>query len=294
MDNQDQQLDKLFKTAAEQAPEASFEETRKAFVAGAAAAAGIGFGAWMAQFFTKKVIIIMLSSTTILATTVAVLVSTQPAETDQAETMTPMESQQPAIEQVEEPLPNELPLVTTETLLVAGEVELEISNDPDHEEVEITNETTPEEPTPAIAPEQPKPAPYAEAAAEPQAGHVQHDLSCTPLQAPTAKAAEADTTQLTNVMYIVTNESTYQEFETISEAAKAVGITFKYTLRVRKNRIKKVDLRMSFKNEQTDSRKHSMANGNFELVIGWSLNQQGKVVSFYNGEDVDDLPDGKD
>lgn len=283
----DQQLDRLFSKAANQAPEASFEETRKAFEAAAVVGGGFLFARWVAQLFTKKGLIIMFSSITIIAASAVVLFNAGNPIPENEAALVPLHG---TVEEAIAPTPNNavsatLSPITAETLSVDGVMEIEITNDPETAEVEITNVVA--KPitvvdTNTVLDAQP------DAAAAPTVQPVPTSRITQTSNSVPQKNAAPDSVAHTNVVYVVTNNTTFTEFGEIADEAKKVGITFKYTLRVRKNYIKKLDLRMHFGNEQQKSRKQVTVNGKFEITVGWTMDADGQLVGFYDKPDEEE------
>lgn len=267
MDNANQRLDQFFETARKQAPEASLEETRKAFLV----SSGIGLTALLAQFKITKSFLIMFSTITLISTLVGLLVvnhdPTPIAEMDQ-NTFQVIASNFPKVEQ--------------ETVQIAHSEVIE----EDLEEsfsVIIVNDSQPVDapvwvaPTPSLDTDHSKHSRADYSPILPVASEIKDSI----LIKEEEKALEEKM-----VTYVITNKSHYKEMEAISEVAKKAGIEFKYSMQVHSNYIRKLNLTMSIKGKGKTSK--TKAKGKFKVTFGWYLDESGNATKFFDKDDISD------
>ncbi|MEM9023500.1 MAG: hypothetical protein AAGB22_07145, partial [Bacteroidota bacterium] len=83
--------------------------------------------------------------------------------------------------------------------------------------------------------------------------------------------------------YTLTHESTMVDLRKISEEAEKAGVYFSYSARVRKNRFRKLDIKMKFKDRNPEQQHRSevrVRGHKFTTTFGWRTDSTGKVISF--------------
>ena len=273
MDKSDQQLDRLFAQARERAPETPFSRTEKRFLTAVGAGLLASFLYWVTHSFTTKTWIIMTSSIGIVATTATLIVQTG------------MLGQQPIAAQETAPVEIEV----TGTNYPQLEHERETIPLTVHEPIEVL-EMAPSSVVQEIVVE--PVAPVVEEVPVPEAPEVEPDtvtatattvtsvLPTTPVVVPRPYASPAPAVpEGERVHYTVTEETTDEELQKISETARRAGVEFTYKARVKGEKMRKLDIKMSIPGTQNTS--NIMAKGTrFTVEFGWLLNDNGTATSF--------------
>ena len=83
----------------------------------------------------------------------------------------------------------------------------------------------------------------------------------------------------TIVTYVLTPSTTFDELKAMAAKAHSAGIMLRYDVKIKKDKIKKLDIFMRMAGETSNCRTpHIVASGNFIRNIGWEENDQGKVL----------------
>ncbi|UKN02310.1 hypothetical protein K6119_02095 [Paracrocinitomix mangrovi] len=269
--NEEQKLDQLFALAREQAPEVSFDETKKRFLGAAVlAAGGVLATKGIIKLLTTKKWIIMISGITVITSGAVVATSLMSsgeeivAENRLIENnnlVTSVLTDSVAIEEqmVEEQMVNkEDTFVYTPNNAFVAPVditELEvIALAPQHQEI-------------------------------PMIAFVDDD---------TNKVVKAKDEDYTN-KYVITRKTTEAEFDAIKKSAEEAGIDFSYSVKSSDDRLDKFSIHMKMKHKREDG-KYNRCTANYQIdyedddaddsrfVFGWLADDDGKAVKFRSGE----------
>lgn len=93
--------------------------------------------------------------------------------------------------------------------------------------------------------------------------------------------------------FVITNQTTHEELEQIKKNAEQAGAKFDYTAKYRNNKLSKFYFKLEIGEKGNTSEKIQVIEGNikadeeFEYVIGWSEDENGKVINIKCGDDDD-------
>ena len=285
MNNSEQHLDHLFATARQQTPEVSFLETKAAFEA-AAVGGGLALLVGWIKLLTTKTGIVMLSalSTGIIAT--VIYVSAPTTVTGEIQTTEPTVEPVPPLElKLNEPLlepiaePQAIPPVDTTTEEPDDMQACMVIIEEPIEEAE-REELEKEEEFPFAGPK-PEPKAYPEVRGS-QSQWQPREFPKAPSHHRKAVAVEK------KVMFEVTNNTHFNKLVEIKEAAKEAGVYFHFEARINRNYIKRIDLKMFIKENNQHALNRMKAKGNFNCVVGWYVDDNGKATRCF----IDDVEDG--
>lgn len=268
-------LDELFMSAREQAPEASYEETKKDFVTGlAVAGASVGILAkWSALSIQTKAIV-MLSTLGFIsaATTAVVLIASS------EEKATPVIVPEERVRQIEQQDQHFIEIIENETdqkkYYNAYENGVVIWSDTD----ELVFPQTPE--LPEVMDDFPESSEF------PETPSTDNQETAAPFPAtprtPEAPKAEQSANPGEDdgmVVFTISDESTTEDFERIKKAATEAGVRFHYDIRIRKSKIRRCEICIVLETKDGNRcRTSSKIKGSFSnYTIGWLLDDDGKA-----------------
>lgn len=85
----------------------------------------------------------------------------------------------------------------------------------------------------------------------------------------------------TTISYVISTNTTFEELEKIAGEAHKAGLMMRYDLKIRNDKIKKMDLYLRYAGESTSCRSHNThiaASGTFIRNIGWVIDSKGKAI----------------
>lgn len=266
-------LDELFMTAREQTPEASYEETKKDFVAGlAAAGTSVGILAkWSALSIQTKAIV-MLSTLGFIsaATTAVVLIASSEEKT------TPVIVPEERVRQFEKQDEHFIEIIENENdqkkyynayennvVIWSDTDEFVFPQSPETPEVSDVFPDSPDFPEPSSVSDQKTITPFPSTPKTPDA---------------TKEIPPGDDDGM--VVFTISDESTVEDFERIKQAATEAGVRFSYDVRVRKSKIRRCEISILLETKDGKRcRTTSKIKGSFaNYTIGWLLGDDGKAV----------------
>ena len=267
-------IDQLFMQAREQAPEASFDDTKKSFVK-AIAIGGVGFLATksIAYLFKLKFSVMILSTASIVAVSTIVVMQNNIPQQEPTQNNVPIVAS--THEDIIEPLDIQQPDSADALTYIAFMPEEEILMD-------IETEASVEEKieAPIIH-------------ANEKLGHAISNTRSVPRSIRQVGIGhEQDTTKRSvpngnSFSTTITHHTTYMELDKIKAKAEKAGVDFVYSAKVKNNYIRKLDLQMSIdshkaKNDRSTS--HITVSGNdFKVNIGWVMDDSGQALRFKSG-----------
>lgn len=281
MSMNEHQLDHLFEQARSQKPEASFEETKRAFVT----AAIIGAGGVLAtkgllKLLTIKKGIIMISVASILTTT-SIIVATTTTTVPTAQTP-PAESEAvPAMVQAEPKIQNQ------------PQVAARLNPQPDEKTLTVlavNAEELPVDDTLPIA---------AHAVAQPPAPTALAGVALptnSPIMRPATKGLQTLCAEIEpyDMRFIITENTTSADFDAIAKKAETAGIAFKAKPKYKNDKL--VHLRLTMKLDAKDEGSQYVSStfdieGEFEYQVAWNIADDGKAEYIYCGEKQENRAD---
>jgi len=299
-------LNELFSLARAEEPKVSYQDTEKMFLK-ALAVGGLGFltAKGIAYLLKLKFSVIMLSTAGIVATTVVVIQAVGPEEPKQNTGV--LASSIGAKEIVEVQPVNLEPKQLDEETISYEEVEpIIIEPVVDEEEMAVEEEQQPE---PVLAKVVTRPA-------NPKMIAVPLAVNCNPKiiqkandcgdQSIIIKTKNGNYNYSTNrnansqqaystaigmhapncnkeYKIKVTQNTTENELENLKSKAEKAGIQFEYTVHIKRNHIKNLNLSMVIELEGDDQKtsQFNVSNSdNFSLLVGWVCNDDGKAIKF--------------
>jgi hypothetical protein len=283
MTEENQRLDQLFESARNQAPQASYEQTKKVFVGSLATGAAVGILAKWATFSIKLKMMIMVSTVGILS--FVTVFSLNSGSTNQTEPLTTPNTGKEATpietitENEDETHIEQVTIITSEDNEVKRIIESKtIVNEPEEEETVSAESTTEEkdDSTDILIPvTTEKTTLFGKADDLFILDESDDSTQLFPENKPKTQGSTSG-----EVLFKVSSTSTEADFKTIREAAEAAGIRFTYNLRIRKNKIKHCEFSINYTGEDGQRCwKSFKINGRFkDFRIGWYVDENGKAT----------------
>lgn len=87
-------------------------------------------------------------------------------------------------------------------------------------------------------------------------------------------------------VFEITDKTTLNELEAIQAQADAAGLSFNYTARVKKDKLKRISLKMKINNGNSTWNSEISGTSSFRFTFGWWENESGQVRRFLTDKEA--------